>query len=275
MNSKKGALKTVEKKDAWRFLPIETNDGPTNMAKDEAILEARIKGIVPNTVRLYQWSPSTVTIGKHQSVSLEVDDEEINKRGFQLVRRISGGGAVLHAENMEITYSVVAKRSDLVKQFPDIPPTVDGIYHVILMVIQKTMDKISLATEKGVIHCPALFIGDKKFSGNAQCIKKNVILQHGTILLTVDPVVMYSVLKPPEGVTKGRMVRSVKAKVMGIEDHLGKKIDPLDFNDKYKQSFSEMLDAPLVDGNLTKEEEQHVVELRKKYESDKWRMKYK
>ena len=265
----------MENEDSWRFLPIETNDGLTNMAIDEAILEARIKGIVPNTVRLYQWSPSTVTIGKHQSLSLEVDRGEINKRGFQLVRRITGGGAVLHAESMEITYSVVAKKSELMGQFPGILPTVDGIYNVILLVIQKTMDKICLATEKGVIHCPALFIGDKKFSGNAQCIKKNVILQHGTILLSVDPDEMYSVLKPPEGVTKGLMVRSVKAKVIGIEEHLGKKIDASYFNSTYKKSFSEILDnTTLVDGELTRAEKQLVVKLRKKYDSEKWRMKY-
>lgn len=244
------------------------------MAIDESILEERIARRVPNTVRLYQWSPSTVTIGKHQSVSLEVDEGEIHKRGFQLVRRITGGGAVLHAENMEITYSVVARKADLMGHFPGISPTVDGIYHVILQAIQKTMDKISLATERGVIHCPALLIGDKKFSGNAQCIKKNVILQHGTILLRVDPGVMYSVLKPPEGVTKGRMVRSVKAKVIGIEEHLGKKVDARDFNEKYKQSFSELLRMPLVDGELTRREKQLVAEFGKKYSSERWRMKY-
>src|SRR5512137_289367 len=97
----------------WRFLPLEMNDGFTNMAIDEAILVNRMREAVPNTVRLYQWSPSTVSIGMHQSVKLEVDEQEIERRGFQLVRRISGGGAVLHAKGREITYAVITRIPDL------------------------------------------------------------------------------------------------------------------------------------------------------------------
>jgi lipoate-protein ligase A len=164
----------------WRYIPLQTNDGPTNMAIDEAILLSRQKGLVQNTIRLYQWSPSTVTIGKHQSVDLEVDTGEISQRGFQLVRRISGGGAVLHAENQEITYSVIAKKEDVLQSKAKIK-YIDGIYERILNIIQQTLNKISLSTAKGVVHCPALFIDGKKFSGNAQCIKGNHFLQHGTM----------------------------------------------------------------------------------------------
>jgi lipoate-protein ligase A len=259
---------------AWRYLPLTTNDGPTNMAVDEAILSARAKDLVPNTIRLYQWSPSTVSIGQHQSVSLEVEVDEIERRGFQLVRRISGGGAVLHASGREITYAVIAQKQDLLSMLPANLHNVDGIYKIILDIIQATVAKLSVATEPGVVHCPALFIDGRKFSGNAQCVRGNTVLQHGTILLSVDPDEMYSVLRPPSGITKGHMVRSVIAKVAGLEEHLGKEIDVHDFESKFTESAGELLGTVLEPGALAQQELDAITTLQEKYVSDAWRYKY-
>ncbi|MEX2683565.1 MAG: biotin/lipoate A/B protein ligase family protein [Candidatus Sigynarchaeota archaeon] len=258
----------------WRFIPLVVNDGFTNMAIDEAILVNCMKGAVPNTVRLYQWSPSTVSIGMHQSVKLEVDEAEIERRGFQLVRRISGGGAVLHAEGREITYAVVARVQDLLGLNNFARTKVDAVYENILRVIQKTVSQLSLSAASGVIHCPAVLVDGKKISGNAQCFKMSHVLQHGTILLSVDPDEMYSVLKPPEGVTKGRMVRSVKAKVTGLEDYTGHAISPKDFESKFLKSCSEIFGISFVEGNLTREEMELVNGLKEKYASTAWRYKY-
>ncbi|MHA1683110.1 MAG: lipoate--protein ligase family protein [Promethearchaeota archaeon] len=259
---------------SWRLLPLEVHDGPTNMAIDEAILNARVENLVPNTVRLYQWDPSTVTIGRHQSVQLEVDEGEIRERGFQLVRRISGGGAVLHAKGREITYSVVARKSDLVWRFGGKHPTIDDIYNIIMLGVQRAVESLSVVSEPGTKGCPALFVDGKKFSGNAQSIKKNVILQHGTILLRVDPDEMYSVLKPPDGVSRGRMVRSVKAKVMGIEEVLRRRVDPVEFTAHFKDAFSTVLGKSLQEGTLVEAERIQVPILVQKYKSKKWSEKY-
>ncbi len=244
------------------------------MAIDEAILVNRMKDVVPNTVRLYQWSPSTVSIGMHQSVKLEVDEVEIARRGFQLVRRISGGGAVLHAKGREITYAVVASVKDLLRGNPTSKARVDAVYEIILRVIQRTASLLSLSAAPGVIHCPALLVDGKKISGNAQCIKGNYVLQHGTILLSVDSDEMYSVLRPPEGVTKGRMVRSVKAKVAGLEEYIGTSISSVDFESKFFKSFSEVVGVSLVEGNLAAVETGMLEGLREKYTSMVWRQRY-
>jgi lipoate-protein ligase A len=259
----------------WRFIPLDVNDGFTNMAIDEAMLVNRMRDAVPNTVRLYQWSPSTVSIGMHQSVKLEVDEAVIERRGFQLVRRISGGGAVLHAKGREITYAVVSRVQDLVRENETSRPGVDAIYDVILQAVQQTVSRLSLSAAPGVIHCPALLVDGKKISGNAQCLRGNFVLQHGTILLSVDSDEMYSVLKPPEGVTKGRMVRSVKAKVAGLEDYMGTVISPKDFEIKFASSFSDVVGISLVEGNLTPGEVGMLDGLREKYASKEWRHRYR
>ena len=53
----------------WRFLPLETRNGYWNMALDEAILTAAIEKKIPNTLRFFKWEPSTVSIGRNQSIS--------------------------------------------------------------------------------------------------------------------------------------------------------------------------------------------------------------
>jgi lipoate-protein ligase A len=97
----------------WRLLRIETRDAFMNMAVDEAVLKARIAGIVPNTLRFYRWKPSAVSIGRFQKVSDEVHVENCRKHGVDIVRRITGGGAVYHDHEGEITYSVVVNERDL------------------------------------------------------------------------------------------------------------------------------------------------------------------
>ena len=91
----------------WRFLPLEVKNGFWNMALDEAVLKKAIERKSPNTLRFYKWKPSTASIGRNQSLSNEIDFHFAKDKGFNIVRRITGGGAVFHDENREITYSIV------------------------------------------------------------------------------------------------------------------------------------------------------------------------
>ena len=91
----------------WRFLALETRNGYWNMALDEAILDSVIKRESPNTVRFFKWKPSTISIGRNQSLSNEVNVNFAKERSFNIVRRITGGGSVFHDTTREITYSIV------------------------------------------------------------------------------------------------------------------------------------------------------------------------
>ena len=87
----------------WRLLKLETHDAATNMAIDEAVLRARIADKVPNTVRFYRWKPSAVSIGRFQNVNNEVNLDNCAKHGVEMVRRITGGGAVYHVTKVVYT----------------------------------------------------------------------------------------------------------------------------------------------------------------------------
>lgn len=201
----------------WRLIPLDVRNGYWNMALDEAILKAVINGKSPNTLRFFKWDPSTVSIGRNQSLFDEVNLDVAREKGFNVVRRITGGGAVFHDKFREITYSLTCpirflenlNAYKVIEQF-----------EIIEMGIITGLNYYGLKPEKGIIHCPAIFLDGKKFSGNAQVRKKGYILQHGTILLDIDPDLMYSVLKAPLNVSKSKMVKSVYSKVIGIKDYL-------------------------------------------------------
>ena len=94
----------------WRFLNTGAADGPYNMAVDEAVLRSVRKQQIPPTLRIYAWNPAAISVGYGQPVHRDIDVEKCRRSGTPIVRRLTGGRAVLHDE--EITYSVVACEND-------------------------------------------------------------------------------------------------------------------------------------------------------------------
>jgi lipoate-protein ligase A len=255
----------------WRFLPLEVKNGFWNMALDEAILTSVIEKRSPNTLRFYKWDPSTVSIGRNQSLSNEVNIDFAKKKDFNVVRRITGGGAVFHDKEREITYSIVCA----IKYLESLGAlNIIDQFEIITKCIIIGLRFYGLKTETGVIHCPALFLNGKKFSGNAQVRRRGFILQHGTILLDLDPNLMYSVLKAPNNVSKSRMIRSVYTKCIGIKESLTNFDEEL-FISALTEGFKKTLQMKLTEGVFSSYE----IELAKgfinsKYSNEEWLGKY-
>ncbi|MFX0023073.1 MAG: biotin/lipoate A/B protein ligase family protein [Candidatus Hermodarchaeota archaeon] len=255
----------------WRFLPLEVNNGYWNMALDEAILRMVIERKSPNTLRFYKWRPSTASIGKNQSLSNEINLEFAEKSGFTVVRRITGGGAVFHDEYRELTYSIVCPIKFLVNLGAN---KVIEQFEIITQGIIEGLDIFGLKTEKDIIHCPALLLNGKKFSGNAQVRKKGFILQHGTILLDLDAELMYSVLKAPENVGESRMVRSVRAKCIGIKNNISN-FKEANLICSLKKGFESVLGINLENGSISEEEKNLANQLAiEKFSNLDWLKKY-
>ncbi|MFW9928037.1 MAG: biotin/lipoate A/B protein ligase family protein [Candidatus Thorarchaeota archaeon] len=197
----------------WRFFPLTTYTPQENMAIDEAIFRLKIMkySSIPNTVRFYRWNPSSVSIGKNQSLYNEVDVDACKKNNISIVRRISGGGAVFHMFEGEITYSIITDMASIgVSNFQE-------AYNRILLALTKGLNKLSLNANQGQINCPALFINSKKISGNAQASSGNILLQHGTVLIRYNPELMYTVLKARPDKPRTKMIQSVYAYITTLE----------------------------------------------------------
>lgn len=242
---------------------MRTENAPIQMAIDEAIAIARLRYNTPNTIRLYRWRPSAVSIGYFQSIEKEVNLPNCHKYGVDVIRRITGGGAVYHDFNGEITYSLVAPETD-----PKIPSDILESYRAICGAIIKGLAYIGINSEFKPVN--DISAGGKKISGNAQTRRHGVVLQHGTVLVDTDIQRMFEVLRVSEAKISDKLIKSVEERVTNIRRYLGEDISFLQVHDALLQGFEEYFDIELIPGRLIPEEEELVKQLHEKYTSGEW-----
>jgi len=257
----------------WRYLPLSTYFAAQNMAIDEAILAARIDDKVPNTLRLYRWNPSAVSIGRNQTLQTEIYSEAASALGVDMVRRISGGGAVYHDFEGEITYSVVAKASDLDNN-TTVAAVADPalIYTKIYGALSDALRLLGVPADYNTgdaKNCPNLTVLGKKISGSSQIISRGVVLQHGTILTALDLPQMFRVLKLKD-VDCTQAAEIAKPKLTSIQTELGHKISPSTVANALSQGFKAILKIQLQENQLSPEEKAAAEKLEEKYHSNNW-----
>lgn len=198
----------------FRIIPPEIRNAFMNMALDEACMEAVQSGKAPLTVRFYRWQPSAVSIGTFQSMKDEVAVEICRQQGIDVVRRRTGGGAVYHDTEGEITYSVIG-REDL---FPtDIIESYELICNWIIAALKL------LGIKEASFHpINDILAYGKKISGNAQTRRKGILLQHGTILFDVDVRKMFSFLTVGQDKLADKMIAAVEDRVTSVQNLLPK-----------------------------------------------------
>jgi len=201
----------------WRIIGLDVNDAYMNMAIDEAIMTARIKELVPNTLRFYLWKPSAVSIGRFQNVFKEINIENCQSHGIDIVRRITGGGAVYHDCTGEITYSVIINQEDL--EAKDVIASYNAICNG-LIETTKILGVNANFQPGDQRNCPNLVIDGKKISGSSQRHKSGVLLQHGTFLLDVDLVKMFTFLRVPWAKTIEDVISIARERITSLKHEL-------------------------------------------------------
>lgn len=237
-----------------RLLETGFNPASWNMALDEVLL-MNCTNDHPPILRLYGWSPPAVSIGYFQSMEEEVNVDKCNDLGIEFVRRMTGGGAVLH--QFELTYSFITKRY---------PMNILASYELICDAVVMCINKLGFRS----MYVPLndILVDNKKVSGNAQTRRNNTLLQHGTILLNVDFDKMFSVLNVPSEKIKDKMLENVKSRVMGLNKTFE------EVADKLKVSFSEKFNAQFILDDLTDKEKKDTEKLvTEKYSAHQWNWK--
>jgi len=230
-----------------RILETGNNLGPWNMAVDEFLLYNCIEPVL----RIYGWSRPCVSIGYFQSID-EVDYKKCKDKDVDVVRRITGGGAVFH--DMELTYSFVTK---------NFPQSIIKSYEEISRLIIQALKKLGLDAKFSPLN--DITVDGKKVCGNAQTRKNNTLLQHGTVLLEVDVEKMFSLLNVPIEKISDKEIADVKNRVTGIS----KKFDQV--SDSLKSSIRDVFGCDLVPYKLNQEELESCQKLMdEKYSSENW-----
>jgi lipoate-protein ligase A len=252
----------------WRLLETETHDAFMNMAVDESILKSRIENLVPNTLRLYRWKPSAVSIGRFQDPKKEAQVENCRRHGVDVVRRITGGGAVYHDTDDELTYSLIVRRMDLGTD--DIGAVYAKIYSGLAEAL-KTLGVKADFNRGDAKTCPNLTVNGRKISGSAQAHRKGIVLQHGTLLSRVDLVKMFTFLRVPWARTCMQVAKIAENKITSLDVETGRNISMSEIGIALFEGFKKTFKIRLEADSLTQKESEVATYLRGgKYATDRW-----
>jgi lipoate-protein ligase A len=243
------------------------------MAVDEAILRAVAAGLVAPTLRFYAWEPACLSLGRGQSVA-DVDLQALQEAGFDLVRRPTGGKAILHVD--ELTYSVVAPEAEprvtggIVESYRRLSTgLVRGLERLGVMDIVADERAASRRTEGPVcFEVPSdyeITVGGQKLVGSAQMRAQGVVLQHGTLPLYGDiaRICTFLVAHPDPG--------RVRARATTVEEALGRLVTWDQAADAVAAGCADALNLHLEPGSLTNAERAWVQGLRaEKHAAAEW-----
>lgn len=254
------------------------------MALDELLMHWQLKGDFLPTLRFYEWETPTLTIGHFQKVERNINLNFIKDNNISFVRRQTGGRAVLH--NNELTYSVTLKES-----YPNMPSDITSAYRVISMGLLQGYKNLNLSATFAVpdtklqeaiktavcFDTPSMYeivVQGKKIAGSAQVRKNGIILQHGSVPLSMDVDLLYNLFLFPSEKLKQRMKKDFINKATCIGEFVGSHVKVSDLISPFYKGFEGGLNINLIPYTLTKKEEEQVIQLAKdKYESDAWNMK--
>ena len=205
-----------------KYIRNDSTDPYYNLAFEEYVLH-NLKD--DDYILLWQNAP-TVVIGKHQNAAEEVDLRRAAELGVHVVRRNTGGGAVYH-DIGNLNYSFITGWS----------PEKDISYDIFLQPVICALAELGVCAEKRGRN--DLIVGEKKISGNAQCIHGGRFLHHGTLLINSDLSVLPEVLKAADDKIKSKGIKSIRSRVANISEFTKTPVDPVILKDALAKSFFE------------------------------------
>jgi len=263
----------------WRFLNTGLKDGYHNMAIDEVLATMSVPHDNRSIFRVYRWQPYAISLGYNQDPG-DLNLEKCKQDKIDVVRRPTGGRAILHAE--EITYSIIIpKESDFYS--PDVLTTYNLINRGILkglhligvkaeLVERSTEENEKSSAHKDKIPCFSksakyeIAFQSKKLVGSAQRRYEHSILQHGSILVGTSHLRLADYIAILKGTRIEKFRQALAEKTISISQILPKKINYDKIIWAIKIGFQQCFDIYFFEGQLTPRENAEVQKLVKKYQ---------
>lgn len=211
----------------WRLIYDNPAAGAWNMAVDEAIMESVGAGQSPPTLRLYAWSLACLSLGYGQRAA-DVDFTRTNYYGWDVVRRPTGGRAILHTD--ELTYSLSLAADDdlaagtVVESYQRISAAL--VSGLVSLGASPQADKRAERVESGPVcfETPSHYeitVSGRKLIGSAQLRRRNAVLQHGSLPLWGDIARICEGLSFTDDVERETVMHQVRHRAITLEEVLG------------------------------------------------------
>ncbi len=205
------------------------SEGAWNMAADEILMDMAISAEAPAVLRLYAWQPACLSLGQGQKLA-DVDLEAVQQNGWQVVRRPTGGKAILHTD--ELTYSLTAHEDHWLMK--------DGILASYQRISKVLLTFLHLLNIPGVSQTPddpipshvagpvcfevpssyEITVNGKKVVGSAQARRNRAVLQHGSIPLAGDIARITQALRFSDDAARQAAAHKVRQRAATLQDFL-------------------------------------------------------
>ncbi len=263
------------------------------MAVDESMLEHIHRGESQPTLRLFAWEPACLSLGHAQSFS-DVDMDRVKEHGWEVVRRVTGGRAILHTD--ELTYSVTGSTDE-----PVLAGGVLESYNRLAQALLYAVRELGLPVEikEGVGHAssvtsnnlpshaksvtyvnPICFevpstyeitVDGKKLIGSAQARKKEGVLQHGSLPLKGDLARICQALVFKDEAARENAARRLLTRAATVESVLGVETAWETAAQAFVKGFEAQLGIHFQRGEMSRSESERAEELvKEKYANPAW-----
>ena len=234
------------------YIEVSTTDPAFNLALEEYVFEKMSR----EQEYFLTWrNDNAIIVGRHQNTAAEINEDFVKEKNIQVVRRLSGGGAVYHdLGNLNFTFIVDAQPGQKVDLQKFCQPIADTL--------------CALGANATVDGRNDILIDGMKVSGNAQYVRQGRVMHHGTILFDSDMSVLGQALRPDPAKAQAKGVKSVRRRVTNVQPCLDR--------DMTLEEFREVLSNSLMkDGfehyELTDQDIASIEEIRtRRYATREW-----
>ena len=263
-------------REVWRFIDSGAASGAFNMAADEFL--ALFPRDARPVLRFYRWQPYAISLGYHQNPA-RWDPARCRARGIDLVRRPTGGRAILHAH--EVTYCVVVPRES---RWFRLGPM--ELYRQVSFALLRGLGlsglPVALApgpaeaagATKAASLAEACFarsaryeiqLEARKLVGSAQRRYRHAVLQHGSIILGDQHLEIFDFLSSGEAATVARLRQQLAENTASVEAMLGRRVGYEEMVANLKTGFEEALGVVLQTEALSEAERTSIREMQARY----------
>jgi len=215
----------------FRVIDTGIRDGRRHIAFDQALIDARAAGEIPDTIRFLRFPP-TALVGRHQALSREVRVAHCEANGIRLVRRITGGGAI-YLDEGQLGWSLVFHRATL---------AIGSLAELAREICEAAAAGLSrLGVDARYRPRNDIEVDGRKIAGTGGFFDGDTLIYQGTVLIDLDPARMLAALRVPQAKLAKRGLDSAAQRVVTLKELLGEAPSVARVQEALLAGFSERL----------------------------------